>query len=304
MNGKPNSLGTVLVVDDEASIRDSLRMILEFEGYKVEEAANGVQALVRVAEKAPDAILLDIKMPEMDGMTALTAMRERGYEMPVLVVSGHADVQTAVEATRRGAFDFFEKPLHRDRVLVSLRNAVEAWRLRTENRVMRHEPDELVGSSPAMERLARDDRPRRADPGDGAGHRRKRHRQGAGGAGDPPPEPAARQTFRAGQLRGDPGRADRVRAVRPREGQLHRRHAQAGGQIRGGARRHDFPRRDRRHVGRAPRPRFCGPCRAARSSRSARRVRCGSTCGWSPPPTATCRPTSRPAAFARTFSTA
>jgi two-component system nitrogen regulation response regulator NtrX len=153
MNGKPNSLGTVLVVDDEASIRESLRMILEFEGYRVEEAANGSQALVKVAEKAPDAILLDIKMPEMDGMTALTAMRERGYEMPVLVVSGHADVQTAVEATRRGAFDFFEKPLHRDRVLVSLRNAVESWRLRSENRVMRHEPDELVGNSPAMERL-------------------------------------------------------------------------------------------------------------------------------------------------------
>ncbi len=153
MNGKVNSPGTILVVDDEASIRESLRMILEFEGYRVEEAANGSQALVRVAEKAPDAILLDIKMPEMDGMTALTAMRERGYEMPVLMVSGHADVQTAVEATRRGAFDFFEKPLHRDRVLVSLRNAVEAWRLRTENRVMRHEPDELIGGSLAMERL-------------------------------------------------------------------------------------------------------------------------------------------------------
>lgn len=153
MNGKPNSLGTVLVVDDEASIRESLRMILEFEGYKVEEAANGSQALVKVAEKAPDAILLDIKMPEMDGMSALTAMRERGYEMPVLMVSGHADVQTAVEATRRGAFDFFEKPLHRDRVLVSLRNAVEAWRLRSENRVLRHEPDELIGASLAMDRL-------------------------------------------------------------------------------------------------------------------------------------------------------
>jgi len=153
MNGKPNSLGTVLVVDDEASIRESLRMILEFEGYKVEEAGNGAQALVKVAEKAPDAILLDIKMPEMDGMTALTAMRERGYEMPVLMVSGHADVATAVEATRRGAFDFFEKPLQRDRILVSVRNATEAWRLRTENRVMRHEPDELIGSSQVMDRL-------------------------------------------------------------------------------------------------------------------------------------------------------
>jgi two-component system nitrogen regulation response regulator NtrX len=153
MSERTKASGTILVVDDEPAIRESLRMILEFEGYKVEEASRGAEALVRVADKAPDAVILDIKMPEMDGMAALTAMRERGYEMPVLMISGHGDVQTAVEATRRGAFDFFEKPLQRDRVLLSLRNAVESWRLRSENRVMRHEPDDLVGSSPAMARL-------------------------------------------------------------------------------------------------------------------------------------------------------
>ena len=83
----------VLVVDDEAAIRDSLHMILEYEGYRVEEAGNGSQALSKVAERAPDAIVLDIKMPEMDGLELLKALRERGYEMPVLMISARADIQ-------------------------------------------------------------------------------------------------------------------------------------------------------------------------------------------------------------------
>ncbi|HEY0558334.1 MAG TPA: sigma-54 dependent transcriptional regulator, partial [Thermoanaerobaculia bacterium] len=144
---------SVLVVDDEAAIRDSLHMILEYEGYRVEEAANGSQALSKVAERAPDAVVLDIKMPEMDGLELLKALRERGYDMPVLMISGHADVATAVEATRRGAFDFFEKPLQRDRVLLSLRNAIEAFRLQTENRTLRVEPEQIVGTAPAVRRL-------------------------------------------------------------------------------------------------------------------------------------------------------
>ena len=144
---------SVLVVDDEAAIRDSLRMILEYEGYRVDEAGGGPQALAKVAERPPDAVVLDIKMPEMDGLELLKAFRERGYDMPVLMISGHADVQTAVEATRRGAYDFFEKPLQRERVLVALRNAVEAQRLKTENTVLRQEPDELIGVAPAVRRL-------------------------------------------------------------------------------------------------------------------------------------------------------
>ena len=144
---------SVLVVDDEASIRDSLRMILEYEGYRVDEAAGGPQALAKVADRLPDAVILDIKMPEMDGLELLRAFRERGYDMPVLMISGHADVTTAVEATRRGAFDFFEKPLQRERVLLSLRNAVESHRLQSENKVLRQEPDELIGAAPALRRL-------------------------------------------------------------------------------------------------------------------------------------------------------
>ena len=146
---------SVLIVDDEASIRDSLRMILEFEGYRVDEAAGGSQALAKVAERPPDAVVLDIKMPEMDGLDVLKAFRERGYDMPVLMISGHADVSTAVEATRRGAFDFFEKPLQRERILVSLRNAIDTWRLLNENTVLRQEPDQLVGTAAAIRQIGR-----------------------------------------------------------------------------------------------------------------------------------------------------
>ena len=147
------SKATVLVVDDEASIRESLRMILEYEGYRVDEAEGGKAALARLGDRPPDAVLLDIKMPEVDGLELLTAFRERGYDMPVIMITGHGDVSTAVEATRRGAYDFLEKPLQRERVLVALRNAIEAFRLHSENRVLRHEPDELIGSSPALRRL-------------------------------------------------------------------------------------------------------------------------------------------------------
>ncbi len=148
------SRASVLIVDDEPAIRESLRMILEFEGYRVEEAINGLEALQKTRERPPDAILLDIRMPEMDGLETLKALRERGYEMPVLVLSGHADVATAVEATRRGAFDFFEKPLQRERVLLSLRNAVEAYRLQRESRQpVSSDGVDLIGTSPAMRRL-------------------------------------------------------------------------------------------------------------------------------------------------------
>ena len=144
---------SVLVVDDEKAIRDSLRMILEFEDYRVDEAADGDAALRLVAERKPDALLLDIKMPGLDGLAVLRMLRERGYDVPVLMITGHGDVQTAVEATRQGAFDFLEKPLARDRVLLSLRNAVEGFRLQREARNQRGDVDDLVGGSPAMRRL-------------------------------------------------------------------------------------------------------------------------------------------------------
>ena len=145
--------GTVLIVDDESSIRDSLRMILEYEDYRVFEAASGGDAIDQIRRSPPDAVLLDIKMPEMDGLEVLQTLQDRGYTMPIIVITGHGDVSTAIEATRRGAYDFFEKPLERDRVLLSLRNAVESYRLQQDSASIRFDPDELVGSSETMQRL-------------------------------------------------------------------------------------------------------------------------------------------------------
>jgi two-component system nitrogen regulation response regulator NtrX len=145
--------GTVLVVDDESAIRESLRMVLEYEGFKVVEAANGDQALQQARRVQPDAVLLDIKMPELDGLQVLQLLRERGYEMPVIIVTGHGDISTAIEATKRGAYDFFEKPLQRDRVLLSLRNALESYRLQKESQSYQLRADELIGSSAALRQL-------------------------------------------------------------------------------------------------------------------------------------------------------
>ena len=146
----------VLVADDEDDIRASLRMILEYEGIEQVEARSGPEALQSVADAHPDAVLLDIKMPRMDGLEVLAELRRRDADLPVVVISGHGTIATAVQATKLGAFDFMEKPLERDRVLLVLRNAFEQRRLRAENRDLRLSFEErfrMVGSSPALKQV-------------------------------------------------------------------------------------------------------------------------------------------------------
>src|SRR5205085_2852849 len=112
----------ILVIDDEAAIRDSLRMTLEYEGYEFLGAATGQEGLTLAEREAPDLVLLDVKMPGMDGLEVLDRLRAMNDSLPVVVVSGHGTISTAVEATKKGAFDFIEKPFASDRVLVSLRS--------------------------------------------------------------------------------------------------------------------------------------------------------------------------------------
>src|SRR5512147_1923934 len=127
----------VLVIDDDAGIRDSLRMTLEYEGYEMLGAANGQEGLLLAEREAPDLVLLDVKMPGMDGIEVLERLRGMSETTPVIVISGHGTISTAVEATKKGAFDFIEKPFASERVLQSLSIALDQRRLRDENRSLK-----------------------------------------------------------------------------------------------------------------------------------------------------------------------
>ena len=143
----------ILIIDDEAAIRDSLKMTLEYDGYDVMQAATGEEGVKLVEREAPDLVFLDIKMPGMDGLEVLQKLRHLVEVTPIVVISGHADITTAVEATRLGAFDFIEKPLERERVLVTVRNAVDTRRLKTENKSFRRDAEkkyQIVGDAPIL----------------------------------------------------------------------------------------------------------------------------------------------------------
>ena len=147
---RPGTSARILVIDDEAAIRDSLRMILEYQGYAVMTAATGDEGVGLVEREATDLVLLDIKMPGMDGLEVLQRLTHLTDVTPIVVMSGHGTITTAVEATRLGAFDFLEKPLETERVLVLVRNAVDSRRLRTENRTLRKDQEkrhQIVGDS-------------------------------------------------------------------------------------------------------------------------------------------------------------
>lgn len=150
----------VLVVDDEEGIRKSLRMILSYEGYEVFEAIAAEEAL-SILEEIPgiDVILLDVKLPGLSGLDLLAEIKKRPLAPEVIMISGHGTIQTAVESTKLGAFDFLEKPLERDRVLLSLRNALNQNRLRRECLDWRRRAErkfELIGKHPVMKKLWED----------------------------------------------------------------------------------------------------------------------------------------------------
>ncbi|OFV92980.1 MAG: Fis family transcriptional regulator [Acidobacteria bacterium RIFCSPLOWO2_12_FULL_65_11] len=143
----------VLVIDDEAAIRDSLKMTLEYEGYECLGAATGQEGLTIAEREVPDLVLLDVKMPGMDGLEVLDRLRSMNESTPVIVISGHGSISTAVEATKKGAFDFIEKPFASDRVLVGLRNALAQRQLRDENRTLRKVVEvrhQMIGESTAL----------------------------------------------------------------------------------------------------------------------------------------------------------
>jgi len=144
----------ILVTDDEKSIRNALREILEFEGYTVLEADNGESALKTIDIESIDLVMLDIKMKGMDGIEVLSEIKKRQQDLPVIMISGHGTIKIAVEATKNGAYDFLEKPPDLNRLLISIRNALKNSELHQENRQIRkelHGVVEIIGESPAIE---------------------------------------------------------------------------------------------------------------------------------------------------------
>ncbi|BDG08357.1 sigma-54-dependent transcriptional regulator [Anaeromyxobacter paludicola] len=148
---------TILVVDDEKNIRRTLRMVLEAEGYQVAEAESAEDALKLLEAEPCDLGVFDIRLPGMDGLALLQRARELWRDLPVIVISGHAETPDVVEAMKRGAADFFSKPVDRDRVLVSVRNALARRGLEERVRDLsareRRFGDEMLGESPALQRL-------------------------------------------------------------------------------------------------------------------------------------------------------
>jgi len=146
-------MARILIIDDEKAIRNTLREILEYESYSVDEASNGEEGLQKIENEEYDVVLCDVKMPKMDGMTVLEKSREIDEDLPFIMISGHGNVEMAVEATKKGAFDFIVKPPDLNKLLITLRNAVDKKDLVIETKVLRRKVTktrEIVGSTPAI----------------------------------------------------------------------------------------------------------------------------------------------------------
>lgn len=149
-------MGKILIIDDEKAIRNTLKEILEYEGYLVDEAADGQSGLEKIENEEYEAVLCDIKMPKMDGLEVLTKARELDDDVPFIMISGNATIDTAVEATKKGAYDFISKPPDLNRLLVTLRNAIDKKSIVIENKVLKRKVSktrEIIGDSPAIQNI-------------------------------------------------------------------------------------------------------------------------------------------------------
>ncbi len=147
---------SILIVDDEKAIRKTLTEILTFEGFVIDEAADGVEAVKKIKEGNYDCVLCDIKMPKMDGIEVLEQTREFKPDTPFIVISGHGNIETAVEAVKKGAFDFIAKPPDLNRLLITIRNAMDKKSLVAETKQLRKRISkgaEMIGESEAMQQI-------------------------------------------------------------------------------------------------------------------------------------------------------
>jgi DNA-binding NtrC family response regulator len=143
-------MSTILIIDDEKSIRKTLAEILSYEGYKIDEAADGAEGLKKFTEKNYDVVLCDIKMPNVDWIEFLEKAKLHNHDVPVIMISGHGNVDTAVDAVKKGAFDYISKPPDLNRLLITLRNALDKQHLISETKILKRKAGkvlDMVGTS-------------------------------------------------------------------------------------------------------------------------------------------------------------
>ena len=149
-------MSKILIIDDERAIRSTLSEILQYEGYAVELAENGEEGLQKFREQPFDVVLCDIKMPKVDGIEFLEKAHSHNADTPIIMVSGHGTIETAVEAVKKGAFDYISKPPDLNRLLITLRNALDKTRLVTETKVLKRKisrVQDMIGESPAITKI-------------------------------------------------------------------------------------------------------------------------------------------------------
>lgn len=149
-------MAKILIVDDERSIRNTLKDILEVESYQVDVVESGIEALELIKENNYDVVFSDIKMPQMDGVELLQKIKVNNPEMPIIMISGHGTIETAVDCIKKGAYDFIEKPIDLNRLLIVVRNALDRTKQASEIRILKRKIDqryEMIGCSPSVERL-------------------------------------------------------------------------------------------------------------------------------------------------------
>jgi two-component system, NtrC family, nitrogen regulation response regulator NtrX len=149
-------MADILIIDDEKAIRKTLTEILSFEGYKLDEAADGEEGLKKFKDKSYDVVLCDIKMPKIDGLEFLQKAGEINADTPIIMISGHGNIETAVEAVKKGAYDFISKPPDLNRLLITIRNAMEKTSLVTETKVLKRKVSrvqEMIGTSDPIQRI-------------------------------------------------------------------------------------------------------------------------------------------------------
>jgi DNA-binding NtrC family response regulator len=149
-------MATILIIDDERAIRKTLTEILGFEGYKIDEAADGEEGLKKFQEKTYDVVLCDIKMPKLDGIEFLSKATAINPDVPIIMISGHGNIETAVEAVKKGAFDFISKPPDLNRLLITIRNAKDKTSLVKEAKVLKRRANkvqEMIGESAAIKKI-------------------------------------------------------------------------------------------------------------------------------------------------------